>query len=79
MSMNAVRLGLAMKTKVDALSDAEKLNPIAVYQAQAEAIIDEIKQFAEIASLTQSGIVVTGTATVTQQGATVDGQTGKIS
>lgn len=77
--MNAARLGLAMKTKVDALSDEEKLDATAVYKAQAEAIIDEIKNHAQIASLTQSGIVVSGTAIVTAQGATVNGQEGKIS
>jgi hypothetical protein len=79
MAMNAVRLGLAIKAKVDALSASEKLDSTAVYKAQAEAIIDEIKNHAEIASLTQSGIIVTGAAAVAEQGATVSGQTGKIS
>lgn len=79
MAMNANRLGLAMKAKVDALSAADKLDSTAVYKAQAEAIIDEIKNHAQIASLTQSGIVVTGAASVAQQGATVDAQEGKIS
>lgn len=77
--MNAARLGAAMKAKVDALTDTDKLDALAVYKAHAEAIIDEIKNHAEIASLTQSGIMVSGTATVTQQGATVAGQSGKIS
>lgn len=83
MAMDKTALGNLIKSKIDILSAEEKQQEIPVWTAVAEAIIDHIKSNAEIAALTQSGIVAGGgagaPATITQQGATESGQTGKIS
>lgn len=79
MAMNENSLGALIKANIDLLTPAEQRDSIKVWTAVGKGIIQHIKTSAEIDSLTQSGIVVTGSATVTNQGATVPAQQGKIS
>jgi CRISPR/Cas system endoribonuclease Cas6 (RAMP superfamily) len=78
MALSKIALGALIDFKVNALTDAEKTQSLAVWTAVADAVIQHFKDEAEIASLTQSGIVVVGSATVSAQGATVPAK-GKIS
>lgn len=72
--MNKDTLGLSIKSKVDAaLVGKQTTDPDyaeTMYKAMADAIIDHIKNFMEITvpQSANSGIVVSGTATVTSQG-----------
>lgn len=72
--MNSNQLGSQIVSKLNSLSDESKRDASQVWQSVAEAIIDHIKNNAEIASLTQSGIVVVGSASVASQGKTVPAQ-----
>lgn len=78
MAMNKNQLGNEIKSKLDSLSDSEKRDPSQVWVKVAEAIIDHIKNEAEIDSLLISGITVSPPSTVITQGQTNPGQKGKI-
>lgn len=74
MSMNNSQLGSEINSKLNTLSEAEKRDATLVWVKIAEAIIDHIKNNAEIASLTQSGISVSPPSAVITQGQTVQAQ-----
>lgn len=72
--MNKSTLASEIKSKIDSLSEEGKRTDINVWTAVAEAIIDHIKNNAEIASLTQSGISVSPPSAVITQGQTIQAQ-----
>ncbi len=78
MALNKAVLGALITSKVAALTEAEKTQATAVWTAVADAVIEHFKDEAEIGALLQSGIVVVGSATVSNQGSTVPAK-GKIS
>lgn len=74
MAMNNSQLGSEINSKLNTLSEAEKRDATLVWVKIAEAIIDHIKNNAEVGSLTQSGISVSLPSTVITQGQTTPAQ-----
>lgn len=80
MAMSKSTLGSNIKSKISSVTSkpGDSSYELDVWTAVAEAIVSHIKDEAEIASLTQSGITVSLPSAVTSQGATVSAK-GKIS
>jgi hypothetical protein len=71
MAMDKDTLGALIVSKINSLTASEKKTDLKVWTAVGEAIIDHIKSSAEINPLSQSGIIIAGSATITAQGQTV--------
>lgn len=83
MSMNSLTLGTAIKNRIKTITlpPGDPNYDAAVWQAVADEIILHLKNNMEIKGTPNTGIIVSGTATVTDQGKNLDisGGDGNIS